>query len=152
MWRQDIISVKWRSHATNWVAHICKFGRSCWGRRISSSHIYFEDNARTVPSQEDFQLTPISSQGCVQAGGFPVHTNIVKLRVIVDRETGCVATGGFRPTQVVWDDRVEARGFVVHTYKCCSCARFFFMYEHFQQEHMSSIPRWRRQICKKKLH
>ena len=48
-----------------------------------------------MTSQEDFQLTPISSQGCVQAGGFPAHTNIVKLRVIVDRETGCVAAGGF---------------------------------------------------------
>ena len=54
-----------------------------------------------MTSQEDFQLTPISLQGCVQAGGFPAHTNIAKLRFIVDRETGCVATGGFRPTQVV---------------------------------------------------
>ena len=48
-----------------------------------------------MSSQEDFQLTHINSQGRVEAGGFPAHTNIVKLRVIVDRETGCVAAGGF---------------------------------------------------------
>ena len=46
-------------------------------------------------SQEDFQLTHINSQGRVEAGGFPAHTNILELKIIVDRETGCVEAGGF---------------------------------------------------------
>ena len=45
--------------------------------------------------QEDFQLTHINSQGRVEAGGFPAHTNILKLRIIVGRKTGCVGAGGF---------------------------------------------------------
>ena len=62
---------------------------------LSSSHIYLEDKERTVSSQEDFQLTHVISQGRVEAGGFPAHTNIVELRIIVDRETGCVTVGGY---------------------------------------------------------
>ena len=35
------------------------------------------------------------SEGRVKAGGFPAHTNSLKLRIIVDRKTGCAEAGGF---------------------------------------------------------
>ena len=76
-------------------AHTCKFRRPCGVRRISSPHIYSEDRERTVWSQEDFQPTHVNSEGRVESGGFPAHTNILEVRITVDRETGCVESGGF---------------------------------------------------------